>query len=447
MASPQAAKAAWDSRAVIAANKQRAAANQPRLTGAEERQFRAAYRQEKDRGYTHGNAIRRALASLGTATPAAAAPAPAAAAASTTSSIKQRMAATAAPPTQTTATPAADPIAEALKQLKINLKPTWETKAGTFRCWSPQGTGIVELPVAATPGSHTPKEQIHDILGQPEMIYNIAAAIAEREFSLLEGPSGVAKTTAYRWLAKQLNWNVLTIPMHKDIESADLVGEPKPAVNANGELIFEWVNAQLTKAALLSLDPEEPPTIFVFEELNRVANQQVFARLYPLLDDTRQLEISEKAGAGGATEVISPDRERFFIGATMNPAESEDANAAVSYIGVQVLDPAFRNRFFFQPRIDYPPEPLEAEALRRRVPSLSASEALQMVRTATQVRKDPTNPFPFSFRDMVAWAKALKYYGWEDAAEVGVISKVPPDFKPAVRNLVTLKPTAAGATP
>src|SRR5437879_4600878 len=78
------------------------------------------------------------------------------------------------------------------------------------------------------PGPSTPTEEIHDILGQPAMLYWIALAIAEGLGSLIEGPTGVAKTTAYRWFAKQLNWNCIAIPCSRGTEEAHFIGEYLP---------------------------------------------------------------------------------------------------------------------------------------------------------------------------------------------------------------------------
>jgi hypothetical protein len=57
------------------------------------------------------------------------------------------------------------------------------------------------------------------------------------------------------------------------------------------------------------------------------------------------------------------------------------------------------------------------------------------------VRQTEDMRFPFSFPDLVSWATGLPYYGWNEAAEVAVVSKAHPDDKPSLRDVVSLAPT------
>lgn len=399
-------------------------------------------------------------------TPAAASPASAAPAAGPSTAGTQQASSTVAPPPPPP--PVLDPIQQAAKDMGIDLSPTWEIDGQWFRCWLPQDPkNKVVLPIAETPGPFTPTEVVHPVLGMPEMLFMVCVAIAENMASLITGPTGVAKTTIYRWLAQTLNWNVIPFPMHKDIASEDLVGEPRPVANSKDELVLRWTWGMVSKAVLAS---QEHPTIGVFEEVNRVGNLQAYARLYSLLDDTRQLVITEKVADGGKPapakprttgtrkptaaqvkaakekaiaeaieqfgEVLTPGK--FYVGANMNPVDSD----AADYIGVLELDPALRRRFPIQLEVGYPPVPVEAEALRRRVKGLEPENALKMVRAATRVREAADIRFPMSFPDLVSWATVFPYYGWDRGAEVAVVSKAHADYQPAIRDLVLLKPNA-----
>lgn len=349
------------------------------------------------------------------------------------------------------AQPVADPdpaIADALSATMQLVQPTWKVEGKFLVIWSPMsranGGKDVRLPIKPKPGPLTPVEDVHDVLGMPEMLYTVALAIAVGKASLITGPTGVAKSTIYRWLAKKLNWNFIPMPMHPKIAPEDLVGEFKPFMmkkkDGSEEMILRWMWGMVAKCVLAS---KEWPTIGTFEEINR-GDIRSLVRIYSLLDDTRELVIDEKGEESGIFGERMKPGELYF-GANMNPVDFEsDLEAGVAdYIGATELDPALNRRFPAQITVGYPPKEIEAEALRRRVPGLTLDQAKKMVTCATAVRDDPANRFPMSFPDMVMWAEALPYYGWEQAAEIGVVQKANPRFRESIRRLLEMKPTGA----
>lgn len=306
---------------------------------------------------------------------------------------------------------------------------TWEVKGGKFKAWL-KNRNAVELPIADKPGPYTPKEEIPAPLGQAEMVFAVAMAIKLGKHSLLTGPTGTAKTTTYRWIAKQLNYNLVIMPISRGTEAAHLVGEYLPVDEAGR---FDWTYGPVSVAAKLS---ESHPTLLVFDEVNRIGNIAELARIYSLLDDTRMLEIKEKRNADGTVEMLRAGQ--LYVGATSNPSDSDNAD----YLGVQDLDPALSSRFTFQPQVGYPPEDIEAIALVQRVPGLRLEEAGKMVTCANRIRKAENVRFPISFRELEAWALALPFYGWKAAAEVAVVTKANPDYHASIRDLVKLNPGA-----
>ena len=302
---------------------------------------------------------------------------------------------------------------------------TWEIKDGKFRCWLSNGNAV-ELPIAPKPGPYTPKNE-HAPLGMGDMVFAACFAIATGKHSLMEGPTGIAKTTMYRWLAEQLNWNLIIMPISRGTEGAHLVGEYLPVDEAGK---FEWTYGPCALAARLSATH---PTLLVLDEINRIGNVQELARVYSLLDDTRMLELKEKREADGTFEMIKAGQ--LYLGATSNPADADDAD----YIGVQPLDPALASRFQVQPKLDYAPEKFECLALMNRVPGLPEAQAMKMIQAATRIRKAEEVRFPISFRELEAWALALPFYGWKQAAEVSVVQKAHPDYHASIRDLVSLK--------
>src|SRR5690606_32140978 len=125
----------------------------------------------------------------------------------------------------------------------------------------------------------TPKGS-YEIMGQPEMLFALCLAIKHKKHSLLTGPTGIAKTSMYRWLAEQLGYNLVIMQIARGTQDRHLLGEYAPA----GPGTFEWMDGPVTKAARLSNDH---PTILLFDELNRIGNVAEFSRVYSLLDDTR----------------------------------------------------------------------------------------------------------------------------------------------------------------
>lgn len=331
-----------------------------------------------------------------------------------------------------------DPLAQQLAKTMGFVKPTWKVEGKFLKVESPASAmKPVLLPIEPKPGPYTPSEEINDILGQPDLLYDVALAFAEKQNVLVMGPTGVAKTVVFRWFAKQLNWNIVTAQIHGGTAPEDLVGEFLPVEQAGKSGVnqqIKFIYSVVSKAALAS---QTHPTICVLEEVNRIGNQQAFAKIYSLLDDSHQIEIPNKEDAKGLSEVITPGK--LYFAANMNPAD-------VGYVGTQVLDVAFGRRFPVWVDVGYPPEEIEAEALRLRVNGLSYEDAKKMVGMATMVRRNEEITYPLCFPDMVAWATMLPYRGWDGAAERAVINKAEPDDKAGLRDLVLLKPNASTVT-
>lgn len=302
------------------------------------------------------------------------------------------------------------------------------TGGKTFKVWLDNGASI-ELPVMAEPGEFTPIEEPYEIFGQHEMLFAICLSVRLGKNSLLTGPTGIGKTTVYRWLAKKLNYNLLIQPIARGTQDRHLVGEYAPA----GPGDFRWMYGPMAKAVIASTTH---PTILVLDEINRIGNIAEFSRAYSLLDDTRMLELAEKRMDDGTIEQLKAGE--LYIGATANPTDDEGAGGA-DYVGVKELDPAFNSRFPIQPRLEYPIPEIEINALMDRVPELQKNVATKMVEAAKRVRESHEVRFPMSFRELEAWAICCGYYGYKDAAEIAVVQKAPAVFRPDIRNLLTLQ--------
>src|SRR5919205_512419 len=87
------------------------------------------------------------------------------------------------------------------------------------------------------------------------------------------------------------------------------------------------------------------------DELN-AAEPDVLLRLDEALDDRRQLVLKE---AEGQTVNAAAD---WFVVATINP---------LSHVGTKELPPQLLSRFPVRLRLDYPPEDIELDIVRRHV--------------------------------------------------------------------------------
>jgi MoxR-like ATPase len=287
----------------------------------------------------------------------------------------------------------------------------------------------VRLPIASEPGRYTPKG-VPEVYGQDEMLYVLAVGIKTGGHTLLSGPTGTAKTTVWAWLAEKLNYNLVVMPMSGSTEAAHLIGEYLPAPAADNSFGVAWTDGPAVAAVRMS---QSHPTILMFDEFNRIRNIAEVARIYPLLDNQRFIELVEKRNGGNSVERL--DAGELYIGATMNPADDE----AADYSGVLELDPALMSRFANVPEITYPPIDIEIRAIMARVPTLTSAQAKKMVDAARRIRAAVEVRFPVSFRELEAWGKMMEFMDYDRAAEVTVVRKAHADARPSVRNLLKLQ--------
>lgn len=322
-----------------------------------------------------------------------------------------------------------DPVTSPIKREKITSAwlasegTNWKVENSYVVFTNPTTGESVKLPKAdPKKGTYVPSG-VPAIYGQPEMMFTLAMSMHYGVNSLLKGPTGTGKTTAYAFLAQLLGYNFMRFQVDPKTEGSALIGDYLPV----GVGDFRWTDGPLTEAVRLS---EIHPTIFIFDELSRIGNVAEMSRVYSLLDDSRRLLLTERTHEKGIVEIVTA--KDLFIGATMNPADDENAD----YIGVRELDPALEDRFPFCPEIGYPKAEIEIKALRERVKGLSLADATDMVEVGNRIRNSAIVNYPFSFRALIAWGQALPYFGFKDGARVAFIQKANAAYRPAILDIL-----------
>lgn len=166
------------------------------------------------------------------------------------------------------------------------------------------------------------------------MLILILHSMANKEPSLLVGPTGTGKTSCCSAICSALNLEMLSINCHKHTESSDMLGGFRPVRKPLSEgPLFEWHNGPLVDAMVRG-------SALLIDEIN-MADDAVIERLNSVLEPSRALLLSEKGSLFSEDcDVLAPEevkaKDPFVVLATMNPGGD---------FGKRELSPALRNRF------------------------------------------------------------------------------------------------------
>ena len=100
--------------------------------------------------------------------------------------------------------------------------------------------------------------------------------------------------------------------------------------------------------------------ILYLDEIN-AAEADVLLRLDEALDDRRQIVLKESDGQ------IVKAKDSWFVIATINP---------LTHVGTKELPPQLLSRFPVRIRLDYPPEDVEYQIIKKHVKTPTESEVL-----------------------------------------------------------------------
>jgi len=201
-------------------------------------------------------------------------------------------------------------------------------------------------------------------------------------FVLIIGPKGTGKTSLVRDFAKNMNINLESINFSLRTRESHLVGTK---TLTDGTVSFD--------EGILIKSMKEGDMLYL-DEINS-AEADVLLRLDEALDDRRQIVLKESTG-----EVIKA-KENWFVIATINP---------LTHSGTKELPPQILSRFPVRIRLEYQPENIELEIIKKYVSGEHESEIIQAIKLANTLRQAAAVEELFyspSLRETIAFGKLL----------------------------------------
>ena len=191
------------------------------------------------------------------------------------------------------------------------------------------------------------------IVGQDEVIEQIAICLFARGHALLMGVPGLAKTLLIRRLAETLSLDFSRIQFTPDLMPMDITGTDIIQQTQDGKREFQFVPGPVFANIVLA------------DEINRAPAKTQAAMLEAMQEQSVTV-------VGKSMELPAP----FFVLATQNPVEQE---------GTYPLPEAQLDRFMFLVDVDYPARDEEVDIALRTTTEEQA--ALSSIISADEVKK------------------------------------------------------------
>jgi len=211
----------------------------------------------------------------------------------------------------------------------------------------------------------------------------IDKAFEKELFVLIIGPKGTGKTSLVREYATQKSIELKSINFSLRTRESHLIGT-KNLIEGNIGFDEGILVKSMREGNILYLD-----------EIN-AAEADVLLRLDEALDDRRQIVLKESDG-----QVIKA-KDSWFVIATINP---------LTQVGTKELPPQLLSRFPVRIRLDYPPEDVEYQIIKKHVKNPAESEVLLGIKLANTLRQASAVEelyYSPSIRETIAFAKLLE---------------------------------------
>ena len=202
-------------------------------------------------------------------------------------------------------------------------------------------------------------------------------------FVMIIGPKGTGKTSLVREYAIQKSKELESINFSLRTRESHLVGT-KTLIDGNIGFDEGILVKSMKEGNILYLD-----------EIN-AAEADVLLRLDEALDDRRQVILKESDGQ------IIKAKDSWFVIATINP---------LTHVGTKELPPQILSRFPVRIRLDYPPEDVEYQIIKKHVKNPNESEVLRGIKLANILRQAASVEelyYSPSLRETIAFAKLLE---------------------------------------
>jgi nitric oxide reductase NorQ protein len=214
-------------------------------------------------------------------------------------------------------------------------------------------------------------------------IHIIDKAFEKGLFVLIIGPKGTGKTSLVREYATQKSKELESVNFSLRTRESHLVGT-KNLVDGNTGFDEGILVKSMKEGNILYLD-----------EIN-AAEADVLLRLDEALDDRRQIVLKESDGR------IVKAKDSWFVIATINP---------LTHVGTKELPPQLLSRFPVRIRLDYPPEDVEYQIIKKHVKNPAESDVLLGIKLANTLRQASAVEelyYSPSIRETIAFAKLLE---------------------------------------